>query len=138
MGSLVIRKYPTRCLDARTLAALTNGTIPLDELPHIQKHLPRCSKCVAAVAAGSRRRARCSRTPQSGDFLRVCVESRRGRLLRGLAVTLSLLALGSSATCWYLDPNGAQGSLSGRASPSGLMRGGTGAIEGAGTREWLR
>jgi hypothetical protein len=53
MGSLVIRRCPSRCLDARTRAALTNGTIPLDEVPYIQKHLPQCSKCVAAIAAGS-------------------------------------------------------------------------------------
>jgi hypothetical protein len=102
----VNRKRRTRCLDARTLAALARGTFPADELHHVREHLPRCSKCLGRIAAAVRRRALGgpARLEHEGPRLPPDADSNPGTLLRSLAVAISLLALGSSATCWYLDP----------------------------------
>jgi hypothetical protein len=103
----VDRKGRTRCLDARTLAALARGTIPAHELHHVREHLPRCSECLGRIAAAVRRRALGGPARLEREAPRLPppdVASNPGRLLRSLAVALSLLALGSSATCWYLDP----------------------------------
>jgi hypothetical protein len=100
------RKRMSRCLDARTLAALAGGTMPSDEVRHVREHLPQCSKCLGKVAAASRQRALDGPAGSGRESARVPpgAESSPGRLLRGLAVAISLLALGSSVTCWYLDP----------------------------------
>jgi hypothetical protein len=101
----VNRKRRTRCLDARTLAALARGTFPADELLHVREHLPRCSKCLGRIAAAARRRALGGPGPLEREARQLPpADSNPGTLLRSLAVAISLLALGSSATCWYLDP----------------------------------
>jgi hypothetical protein len=100
----VIRKRQTRCLPPQTLAALVRGKIPVDEVEHVRKHLPQCSKCLGRLTAGIQRRTPGARVALAGGSPPVGVESSHGKLFRSLAVALSLLALGSSATCWYLDP----------------------------------
>ncbi|HTV24707.1 MAG TPA: hypothetical protein VMG12_38710 [Polyangiaceae bacterium] len=77
----------------------------MDEVPHIEKHLLECARCVAAIAAGVASRGLSSRSStrvQSVVIIRM--ESTRRRVLHGLAVGLSLLALGGSVAWWYLDP----------------------------------
>jgi hypothetical protein len=102
----VNRKGRTRCLGAQTLASLARGTIPADELHLVREHLPRCPKCLGRIAAAVQRRALGgpAQLEREGPRLARDADSRPGRLLRSLAVAISLLALGSSATCWYLDP----------------------------------
>jgi hypothetical protein len=133
----VNRKGRTRCLEARTLAALARGTIPTDELHHVREHLPRCSKCLGRIAAAVRRRALGGPAELDREAARLPRDaaSPSGRLLRSLAVAISLLALGSSATCWYLDPAvPGQGriheTLSNETLPaSGVMRGAMTSVE---------
>jgi hypothetical protein len=133
----VNRKGRTRCLDAQTLAALARGTIPAHELHHVREHLPRCSKCLGRIAAAVRRRALDgpARLQREAPPLPPDADSNLGRLLRSLAVAISLLALGSSATCWYLDPAvPGQGriheTLSNDTLPaSGVMRGAMTSVE---------
>lgn len=98
------RKHRSRCLNARTLALLGRGAAPGPELQRVREHLPQCSKCLGTVAAAVRRRALAG-SPGHGREARGLASDRHpGRLFRSLAVAISLLALGSSATCWYLDP----------------------------------
>ena len=133
----VNRKRRTRCLDARTLAALARGTLPGGALHHVREHLPRCSKCLGAVAAAVRRRAlgaparrEREREREAPRLLPPGADSYRGRLLRTLAVAISLLALGSSATCWYLDPAVPGKSHSNETMPpSGVTRGAMTSVE---------
>ncbi len=72
----------------------------------MREHLPQCSKCLGKVAAAVRQRALGGPPEPGRERARIPsgADSGPGRLLRGLAVAISLLALGSSVTCWYLDP----------------------------------
>jgi hypothetical protein len=128
----VNRKRKARCLEARTLAALARGSMPGDELQHVREHLPQCSKCLGQVAAAARRRALGAPASlgRGAPHLVPGAESKPGRLLRSLAVALSLLALGSSATCWYLDPAvPGKGRSNEAVAPSGVTRGAMVGIE---------
>lgn len=127
----VIRKRRPRCLDAQTLTALAHGRIPSEELERVRQHLPQCSKCLGALSAAVRRRALGERSPPGARGPALApIDSGHGRLFRGLAVVLSLLALGSSATCWYLDTPvpGGRRALD-RASPSDVARGAITGVE---------
>lgn len=125
----VIRKRRPRCLEAQTLAALAHGRIP-DELEQVRQHLPQCSKCLGALAAAVQRRTRGEGSPLTARGpLPAPVDSSHGRLFRGLAVALSLLALGSSATCWYLDTPVPGGRPLDPASPSDVARGAITGVE---------
>jgi hypothetical protein len=116
----VTRKRRTRCLDSQTLATLARGSIPSDGLQHVREHLPQCSNCLGTVAAAVRRRALAGPAwpGREAPRLPAGADSSPGRLLRGLAVAISLLALGSSATCWYLDPRVPGKSLSNQGKPA--------------------
>jgi hypothetical protein len=127
-----LNRKRTRCLDARTLAALARGSLPDSDVQPVREHLPQCSKCLGKVAAAARQRALGGPAGPGREGARVPpgADSSPGRLLRGLAVALSLLALGSSVTCWYLDPRVPGKGRSNEGMPaSGVTRGSLTAIE---------
>ena len=86
---------------------------------------------MAAVAAGLRCRASPGRVASRAEQLALArPDSTRGRMLRSLAVALSLLVLGGSATCWYLDPaRPATSRAVAPGAPSGFTRGALGIVE---------
>jgi hypothetical protein len=130
MGRRVLIRRQSRCLDAQTLAALAHGKMPSGELHHIEKHLPQCSRCIGAIAAGIQRRARPSRYGSTSDSaVLVRSGSSRSRLSHTLAVALSLLALGSSVTYWYLGTGAVKSRALDPWSPSSLMRGALGTAD---------
>ena len=49
------------CLDRRTLETIAAGRCPIDQVEKLRTHLPRCSKCRAAIVASTGRR------PRGGD-----------------------------------------------------------------------
>jgi len=49
------------CLDRRTLETIAAGRCPIDQVDKLRAHLPRCSKCRAAIVASTGRR------PRGGD-----------------------------------------------------------------------
>jgi len=109
-AGVVIRRRRTRCLQPETLAELAQGRMPSEELNHIRQHLPNCSRCRDTIAANMRHRAGAHRGASSVEPpLLVAADSSQVKLFRSLALGLSLLALGSSVTCWYLDPGLAAG-----------------------------
>lgn len=49
------------CLDRRTLETIAAGRCPIDQIEKLRTHLPRCSRCRAAIVACTGRR------PRGGD-----------------------------------------------------------------------
>lgn len=127
-----LNRKRSRCLDARTLAALARGSLSDSDVHPVREHLPQCSKCLGQVAAAARQRA--LRGPAGpgrwGTRVPPGADSSPGRLLRGLAVAISLLALGSSVTCYYLGPRvPEEGRSNGGMPASGITRGAMTATE---------
>jgi hypothetical protein len=86
------------CLDRRTLETIAAGRCPIDQVDKLRTHLPRCSKCRAAIVASTGRR------PRGGDTVLLSPgqweppEQPRLALRMGL-VFLALLSVGIAV--WF-------------------------------------
>jgi hypothetical protein len=60
-GAVNERNRSEGCLDRRTLETIAAGRCPIDQVEKLRTHLPRCSKCRAAIVACTGRR------PRGGD-----------------------------------------------------------------------
>jgi hypothetical protein len=92
----------TTCLDAETLAALAHGTIPADQVSHVEAHLPNCSKCLGVVARAARGHMGFRPPAPGGDTVELPRASpARHRPVRIVAIAMSLFVAGGSATWGY-------------------------------------
>lgn len=93
----------TDCLDSQTLAALSTGRIPVDELDRVWAHLPECSACLGVVASAVRARTNLWCSERGGDTV-VLQRGTAAPSHRARMVTLLLVGgLGSCATWWFVN-----------------------------------